>query len=182
MMKSLNVRNLMLAGLVWGLASSAAIAQLGGNRIEYPLGGPTVSPYLNLLGSSYGAGINYYGLVRPQQQFYQQSQDLRQGVYNRSQQNGQRMQPNQNLNGSMRSAYRLGTTGHATSFRVIGNVQQQQQSGGLSSPLSSSLNSGNRFGSGGDNGMQSGRQTGFSGHSAGFGGYGATYGGQQNGF
>ena len=43
---------------------SVASAQFGRSRINYPLGNPTISPYLNLIGtnSGAGAGINYFGL------------------------------------------------------------------------------------------------------------------------
>lgn len=178
-MTRFNVRHLLLIAAICALSSSVASAQTGRSRIQYPLGRPTVSPYLNLLGSSYGAGINYYGLVRPQQQFYQQAEDLKQGVYTRHQRTSQAARPGQPLSAAgSHAGYRLGTTGHATSFRVLGNVQQQpQQSGGLSSPAAG-LNSPG----GGSGGTLQGRsQTGFSGHSAAFG-YGAAYGGQQNQF
>src|SRR6266566_9988988 len=41
---------------------------------------PTVSPYLNLLRRGQPAALNYYNLVRPQNQFYQSIQQLQQDV------------------------------------------------------------------------------------------------------
>jgi hypothetical protein len=41
---------------------------------------PTVSPYLNLLRSGGSPALNYYTLVRPQNQFYQSLRQLQQDV------------------------------------------------------------------------------------------------------
>src|SRR5262245_33245992 len=41
---------------------------------------PTVSPYLNLLRRGGSPALNYYTLVRPQNQFYQSLQQLQQDV------------------------------------------------------------------------------------------------------
>ena len=56
-------------------------------QADNPYARPTVSPYLNLLRPGASPAINYYGLVRPQQQFQsdigqldQQSSALQQGV------------------------------------------------------------------------------------------------------
>ncbi len=68
---------LALAGvLAWhGLGSTTAFAQFGYTQPQ-PQGGPTFSPYLNLNRSGTQAGINYFGLVRPQLQTNQQLQNL----------------------------------------------------------------------------------------------------------
>ena len=66
---------LITAVLCW---SSMAMAQFGGS---HPGNSPTYSPYLNLLrGGNTGVGQNYFGLVRPQQEFAQQNQALGQGL------------------------------------------------------------------------------------------------------
>ena len=44
--------------------------------IGRPPAGPVVSPYLNLVRRSGSPAINYYGIVRPQQQFYREVQRL----------------------------------------------------------------------------------------------------------
>ena len=109
------IRSAVLLGAVlWSVSGTSAFAQFGANRISYPFGRPTVSPYLNLLGNNSGAGVNYYALVRPQQQFYQQAEDLRQGRYTRPETFQRNMIPRQ----TGHSAYRLGTTGHSASFQA----------------------------------------------------------------
>lgn len=72
-MRALSV-NVLCAVVALALVSSAAHGQGAGfsrnlwNR-PTPSSGPTVSPYLNLLRAGNSATQNYYGLVRPQQNF-----------------------------------------------------------------------------------------------------------------
>ena len=61
---------LALAAALWGglgLAPASAQAPLGGYTQPYQPR-PTFSPYLNLNRFGTAPGINYYGMVRPQQQ------------------------------------------------------------------------------------------------------------------
>ena len=149
----MSVRNKFLTVIIavtaWSVVGSEACAQLGRSRIQYPLGRPAVSPYLNLLGVN-SVAYNYYGIVRPQQQLYQQSQDLRQGLYyNMHSRYQQQYQPNgfrsgvqsnqQNTPNTQvpRPATRMWTTGHVAGFSVPGRQPQGQQQpgiGGLSAP------------------------------------------------
>ena len=133
---------LAIAALDFG--TSDACAQLGRGRIQYPLGRPAVSPYLNLLGMN-SAAYNYYGIVRPQQQLYQQAQDLQQGFYfhlhSRYQQQYGQQQSNQRQTITNpqppQPAGRTWTTGHVAAFSVPGRQPQNQQQTrppGLSAP------------------------------------------------
>ena len=65
---------------------------------------PTVSPYLNLLRGGNQA-LNYYNLVRPQTEFQQSIQQLRQDVAT-----------NRQTIGDLDAALTLPSTGHATRF------------------------------------------------------------------
>ena len=123
-------KNVVLAIALCLSSCSVASAQFGRSRINYPLGNPTISPYLNLIGSGSGAGagINYFGLVRPQQDFYQQSDDLRRGVYTNRQQSMQNRSRGQQRGNGL---FRIGVTGHATSFRTFTAAGGTQQQGGL---------------------------------------------------
>jgi hypothetical protein len=69
----------VLAG--WLSLAGRAEAQpgIGINRPPGVVGGP-VSPYINLLRQGSPAGINYYGLVRPQFQFQNSIQGLQSQV------------------------------------------------------------------------------------------------------
>jgi hypothetical protein len=42
------------------------------NRIERPFDRPAFSPYLNMFRSGNGPVMNYFGMVRPQQEFLNQ--------------------------------------------------------------------------------------------------------------
>ena len=95
-------------------ATQTARAQFGGN----PNDRPAFSPYLNLLrGSQNNAVLNYHGLVRPQNEFFQRSGQLNQGLYSLQQ---QAQQP-----GGLRSRQgsglysRMGVTGHPTAFMTL---------------------------------------------------------------
>lgn len=154
-------------------------AQIGGSRFNQPFDRPAVSPYLNLFRNGRGGNpiLNYYGLVRPQQEFYQQSQDLQRGAYNFQRQNNpQQNQPGQNSN--VRSVYTIGTTGHSVSFMSVGS----RPNGGGNSGFNPGNISDNQFGGsqfGGAAGGLPGTGS-YSGHTAGFG-YGGNYG-QNNQF
>lgn len=73
---------------------------------------PAYSPYLNLLRGGTSAGVNYYGLVRPEQQFRQQSTALQQQL-NTTNQNLATLENNQLLLGQQPT---LGGTGHGVVF------------------------------------------------------------------
>ncbi len=166
------LRTTWLTLVVCGTCATAS-AQFGGNRIQYPLGKPTVSPYLNLIGSNSGAraGINYFGLVRPQQQFYQQSEDLRQGLYTNP---GQRSRQTQQQQRGIQTPrfYRLGVTGHSTAFGTF-NIPATRSAGSQNNPLSGGASSpGSMSDESGFRGSAGLRRT--SGHGSGYG-YGSTY-------
>ena len=67
-------------------AIAAAFAATAPAQLPYPQGpgmnpnGPAVSPYLNLLRGGTSAGVNYYGLVRPELQFRSAIRGLEQQV------------------------------------------------------------------------------------------------------
>lgn len=133
-----------IAGLLTLLAiTSTAQAQFGfgagSQRINRPLNRPTVSPYVNLLRGG-GAGLNYYGLVRPEQQVGQALQQLQGGI-------GQRGfgRANPAFGGSM------GMTGHAVVFDSF------RQAGGGAGGLGGGGGLGGAgFGGGGGGGFQPG--------------------------
>lgn len=163
---------LLLTAAVWQLSATPVMAQLGGNRIQRPLDRPTVSPYLNLFrrGNSGSPILNYYGLVRPQQEFYQQHQDLEQGRYNFQQPQNQSLST---VNGQrIPGGYTMGITGHGVSFMTHGSRSGEQNSAGfgtgnrgnpaLPGAADSSLPSGQGYGNSFGTGS-------YSGHSAGFG-------------
>ena len=158
------------------LLAPSACAQFGTDRINRPLSRPTVSPYVNMLRGTYGsnsaAGIaaNYYGAVRPQQQFYAQNEHLTDGLNRvQMQQNQPQQRDSRNGQNSIRK-YRMGITGHSASFMTIGG-------GGGGAGGGGAQGGGGQGGFGGDD---SGGQSlgGFSGHSAGFG----SMGGSSRGF
>jgi hypothetical protein len=72
---------------------------------------PAVSPYLNLLRSGSSPGVNYYGLVRPQEEFRNSFQRLQQDF------NTQQTQPS--LYGPLDTSG-LPPTGHAARFNTQG--------------------------------------------------------------
>ena len=144
---------------------SSAYAQFGGGGIQ-PGSSPTFSPYLNLLrGGSSGVGMNYFGLVRPQQQFAQQNQQLGQGL--QSLQSMQMQGSGMQMNSSNYGYSQLGVTGHPVIFNSFGTGQF---SGGYTGAGGSG-----GFGGGGDFGGGGG---GFGGGGGGgFGGGGFNQGG-----
>ena len=160
------------AAIAWQLAASTAFAQFGTDRINRPISRPTVSPYVNMLRGTYGsnsaAGIaaNYYGAVRPQQQFYAQSEHLTEGIGQlqmRQNQSRQNDQPNGQQN-SMRK-YRMNITGHPASFLSFGGASGSGAGGGGQG----NSGGGGGGGFGGNSFGGQGSTGGFSGHSVGFG-------------
>lgn len=147
----------ILVATIWLGAGQKSFAQLG-PQIQRPLNTPTISPYLNLFrnNSNRNSVLNYFGLVRPQQQALQQNNALRNDLNTLSNRTEGNEQSNLNRRSSM-----LGITGHATSFMSIG------ASGG----------GGNNSQGGGGN---SNGQRGFSGHSANVGA-GSNFGGGNGG-
>ncbi len=146
--------------------SSLAMAQFGGG--SNPQGNsPTISPYINLLRGG-NTGLNYYGLVRPQQDFAMQNQQLGQGIQSLQLQQMQQMQQGSQMqmNGGSYGYSQLGMTGHPVIFNSFGNGQF----------------SGGYFGTGGGGigGGGIGGGGGFNGGGGGFGGGGGQFGGQSN--
>lgn len=131
--------------------SSSARAQFGGGN-NSQANSPTISPYVNLLRRG-NVGLNYYGIVRPQQNFAIQNQQLGQGILNM-----QMQAPQMQINSGSNNYSQLGMTGHPVIFNSIGNSQF----------------SGGYLGSGGSGGVSSG-VGGVSGHMPQFGGIGNTY-------
>ena len=155
---------LVAAILAIGAAEQAS-AQFGGDRIQRPLDRPTVSPYLNLFrGDSTGGSaiLNYYGLVKPQQQALQQNQMLNMGL-----QDLQNRAAAGNSPGGFqpRAGFsQLGITGHPTAFMTIGGGSLGGGGGG---------GGGGGFGGGGFGSSGFGGGFGSSGFgSSGFGGSG----------
>ncbi len=162
--------------IAWQSATPVAHAQFGTDRINRPFNRPTVSPYLNMLRGSSGtnAAVNYYGAVRPQQQFYAQNENLTQGLNQLQMQQNQPGQGDGRDNQNSIRKYRMGITGHATSFMSFGAGGSAGGGGGNNS-------GGNNSGGNGSGGGNSGGQSltgGFSGHSVGFG----STGGSSQGF
>jgi hypothetical protein len=89
-----------------------------------PPSGPTVSPYLNLTRRGTGnAAINYFGIVRPQQQFYREVRQLEGDLANQQGEiQGRGSEPE------------LPTTGHAASFQNYSHFYNfaETKSGGTS--------------------------------------------------
>ena len=101
-------RNVIASGV---LAVAAVCGSVGTvfaqpTRPVGPVTQPGFSPYLNLLRRENPTYLNYYGLVRPQQDFRQSLQTLRQDVYT-FQSQAQSQSANQTG---------LPQTGHQTSF------------------------------------------------------------------
>ena len=148
-----NLAGILLVVCVMQAMPTSACAQFGGSRINRPLNRPTVTPYLGLAGNRNGRSsiINYYGVVRPQQQAHQQSRQL-----NRNLRDFERdvSSPSTNNNKRLRRPMISGTTGHRTAFLTIGGGASGS---GLSGQQSAR-------GGGDDEGNY-----GSSGHSAGFG-------------
>lgn len=111
-----------LALTIWQVIASDANAQFGTDRINRPFGRPTVSPYVNMLRGGYGvsAAANYYGSVRPQQQFYAQNNLLTNGLNRVQMQQNQSRHDEGRNDQSFARKYRMGITGHPASFMSFG--------------------------------------------------------------
>lgn len=66
--------------LLGGMASVASAQAPIYSPIRPPTNQPPVSPYLNLLRQGSSPGVNYYDLVRPQQEFRNNYQQLQQDI------------------------------------------------------------------------------------------------------
>lgn len=104
---------------VCSIGSSSVQAQSGFGR---PNDRPTFSPYLNLFrnqnGGSSGGNtlLNYYGLVRPQNQAFEQRQQINEGLSNLRRTTQQR---GVNQRRGVPQYSQLGITGHPTAFMTI---------------------------------------------------------------
>ena len=159
-----NKRCLTAAAIFTALCAWPAIgmAQFGGSP-------PTISPYVNMLRPDSSPALNYYGLVRPQQEFAMQNQQLGQGLQSLQMQ-GSNMQMNSNSFGYSQ----LGVTGHPVIFNSFGT---SRFSGGYTGFGNSG--GGGGFGGGGGGFNQGGGfgGGGFGGGGFGGGGYGGGFGG-----
>jgi hypothetical protein len=97
----------LLVGSLFLIAPGTALAQPGTIRR------PVLSPYLNLLQAGQSAGVNYYGLVRPEI-------DFREGIQKLQQQN----QANQLVLTDLQSGTGISPTGHFAAFMTHGNYFQ----------------------------------------------------------
>jgi hypothetical protein len=84
---------------------------------------PTFSPYLNLTRQGGTPALNYYGLVRPEQQFRQSIQTL-QGAAT----------ANQQAIGDIQTGGGLPATGHPTQFLNNGSLNSGSQTRSFGSP------------------------------------------------
>lgn len=128
------MNRLRIAAICFTLAATweylpTAQAQFGA-EINRPINRPTFSPYLNLFrGNNQNSNVlNYYGLVRPQQEMLQQNQRLGQGIQNLQAQQSRL----QNGIPQQRSATysQLGITGHPTVFMSFSGQQGSIGAGG----------------------------------------------------
>jgi hypothetical protein len=81
---------------------------------------PTFSPYLNLLNRGASPALNYYGLVRPQQQFQQQAGQLQQQLNSASADFQSLQAQNSLLAGTLINSF-LPPTGNVATFNNTGN-------------------------------------------------------------
>lgn len=163
-----NKRCLTVAVIITALCGWPAIgmAQFGGSP-------PTISPYVNMLRPDSSPALNYYGLVRPQQEFAMQNQQLGQGL-----QSLQMQGSNMQMNSSSFGYSQLGVTGHPVIFNSFGT---SRFSGGYTG-YGNSGGGGGGFGGGGFGGGGGGSFGGggggsFGGGGGGFGGGGFNQGG-----
>ena len=116
------------------IETSVASAQVGPGR---PNSRPTFSPYLNLFRNQGGGGsntlLNYYGLVRPQNEAYQQSQQVRQVLLNLQRQSQAQPIGNNTVGqrGGIPRYSQMGITGHPTAFMTYGGVGGVSIGGGV---------------------------------------------------
>lgn len=149
----------LLCIVVGSLIGSTANAQSGLSRFDKPFDRPAISPYMNLLRNqnSSNSVLNYYGLVRPQQQYMAQNQQLTeqlQTVNRQNQMQGGRV----GMRGRQMVRYRMGATGHSAGFLTIGGgvVGQGAEATGQNLMLGG-------FGASGGGGGTTGNMPGFGG-------------------
>ncbi len=92
--------------LLAGTSQAQVVRPRGGPIGVAPYQGPAVSPYVNLTRSGSPAGVNYYGLVRPQIEFSNSIQQLQQDVATNR----------EAVLTTSEAEANLPTTGHATGF------------------------------------------------------------------
>ena len=138
---------------LWQACGSTAMAQSNFSRINKPFDRPTFSPYLNLFRRGNGPVSNYFGVVRPQQQFYAQNEEFGEELEGIQSRQKQSQNPNERRR-RIPGVYTLGVTGHAVGFNTI--RPNGSGEGGGSGPQLSGFNApqgGNQFG--GDSGQSS---------------------------
>ena len=122
---------ILLLGSVSDLPSASAQPQVPGGVGQRP----TFSPYLNLLGGAGNPGLNYLGLVRPQQQLTQQFNQLQQQLTTQ----------NATINDAIQSSqeFLLAPTGNVAVFNSTGGYFNRIPgitSGGSTGNVSSGFN------------------------------------------
>jgi hypothetical protein len=120
-MKRFAFATICAVGLTLSVGVEVASAQPPPPGVSYARP-PAYSPYLNLLRSGNSAGVNYYGLVRPEIQFRQSIQNLSTQVDANAQAIG-----NLATTGNGQSA-----TGHSTQFMNLGGYFLGNSGGGMS--------------------------------------------------
>lgn len=148
---------------VWQTSGSTVMAQSNYSRINKPFDRPTFSPYLNLFRNGNGPVMNYFGAVRPQQEFYAQGNQLTEELETvksrQDRQSGIVSDPRRISRG-----YKMGTTGHSVGFNTIRSSGSGEggesglQLSGFNSPQSggASQSGGDQFGSSRSGGGQFG--------------------------
>ena len=131
------MRHPLLAAATLLLFGSASELPRASAQPQVPGGGgqrPSFSPYLNLLGGSGNPGLNYLGLVRPQQQLNQQFNQLQQQLTTQ----------NATINDAIQSSQdSLLPTGNVSVFNSYGGYFNRIPgitSGGSSGGISSGFN------------------------------------------
>ena len=124
---------LLMVVVLCQAGTSVASTQFGFGR---PNSRPTFSPYLNLFRNQGGGGsnalLNYYGLVRPQNQAYQQSQQVNQGLLNLQRQSQAQRAGNNTVGQRGIPRYsQMGITGHPTAFMTFGGGGVGAAGGGI---------------------------------------------------
>ncbi|HUQ72374.1 MAG TPA: hypothetical protein VM165_22800 [Planctomycetaceae bacterium] len=120
------VRGALTAGALVMIALSSPLSGSaqppGGSVGRNPISRPTVSPYLNLLNNGgRNPGLNYFNLVRPEQQFQQANKQFS-GELNslQSSVNGQQRPQQAAAQKTPLVTGRMAPTGHSTTFNQLG--------------------------------------------------------------
>lgn len=84
---------------------------------------PTISPYLNLLRGTNGGGIglDYYGIVRPEQQYYRAADQFRQDISNLNRRVDEGQTRQQTPESRALETSILSPTGHPATFFSTGS-------------------------------------------------------------